>query len=351
MDYPTIIAAVTFAVWLTRDRETQALRHRVQDVVRTCSAFAYRRAYAFYVRHRSEISLLMGYVFRYPDPFDCDCCCLRLGRQDLDVDYHQACDCDATGALQYCYHCICTYVETQVTDNQSTQPVCMTTRQCKLDDRLVRKRLSSAAVLLLDRNQVVESARARGLGKETSEKLWHCPLPDCSYMGFISSTTSRDPERLSIPRSLWRLLTSSKKESPDHRCVRCPKCMISSCQFCSHVWSRGAADHTGLTCQVYASQLATASRDGAASLERWKSRVGVQQCRLCHATIEKNDGCKHMTCRCGYEFCWVCRQEWTPQHLFSRCRPPPAPAQTNESNVAEDRLQRFVTWAASWFHI
>jgi len=38
---------------------------------------------------------------------------------------------------------------------------------------------------------------------------------------------------------------------------------------------------------------------------------GAQQCKKCNRWIIKNGGCDHMTCRsCGYEFCWLCKQDW-----------------------------------------
>jgi len=37
----------------------------------------------------------------------------------------------------------------------------------------------------------------------------------------------------------------------------------------------------------------------------------VKNCTNCHEIIEKNQGCKHMTCRnCKHEFCWLCYQPW-----------------------------------------
>ena len=31
-----------------------------------------------------------------------------------------------------------------------------------------------------------------------------------------------------------------------------------------------------------------------------------KQCPSCKFWVEKNEGCDHMTCRCKYEFCYVC---------------------------------------------
>jgi hypothetical protein len=38
--------------------------------------------------------------------------------------------------------------------------------------------------------------------------------------------------------------------------------------------------------------------------------INTKKCPNCHKSIEKNEGCNHMTCRrpagCGHEFCWLC---------------------------------------------
>lgn len=40
--------------------------------------------------------------------------------------------------------------------------------------------------------------------------------------------------------------------------------------------------------------------------------ANTQSCPKCHALIEKNGGCNHMTCRkCRFEFCWICLGDWT----------------------------------------
>jgi hypothetical protein len=35
-------------------------------------------------------------------------------------------------------------------------------------------------------------------------------------------------------------------------------------------------------------------------------RAGGKSCPSCKAMIEKNEGCSHMKCACGCDFCWVC---------------------------------------------
>ncbi len=32
----------------------------------------------------------------------------------------------------------------------------------------------------------------------------------------------------------------------------------------------------------------------------------MKQCPKCQAGIQKNGGCKHMTCKCGAHICWDC---------------------------------------------
>ncbi|KZL71822.1 IBR domain-containing protein [Colletotrichum tofieldiae] len=37
---------------------------------------------------------------------------------------------------------------------------------------------------------------------------------------------------------------------------------------------------------------------------------GWQHCSQCQALVEHREACQHMTCRCGYQFCYVCNQRW-----------------------------------------
>jgi len=280
-------------------------------------SFLYQRVY---LPHRSEISLWLAWIFQF-DSFICDCCCLELGEQDLDTAYKDSCQCDQNN-LKHCTLCISTYVETQVTDNHCSRPVCMLSRKCVLDDRLVRKRLSKTVVPLLDRMQVMES------DCPTNEKLWLCPAADCLFAGFIpKDAMNRTPSRFSFRNLFWR----SKKQ--DSRCIQCPTCAISSCQFCRNLWSKGTANHNYATCDAYQRQLEKLELDDARALNKWKKSAATQVCRseTCNNVIEKDGGCIHMTCRCGYQFCWVCGEQWSPQHSYF-CRE-----------------RRFITWFGSWF--
>ncbi|GAW23835.1 hypothetical protein ANO14919_134120 [Xylariales sp. No.14919] len=37
---------------------------------------------------------------------------------------------------------------------------------------------------------------------------------------------------------------------------------------------------------------------------------GWQRCQNCWGMVELNTGCNHMTCRCGFQFCYICGAQW-----------------------------------------
>ena len=59
--------------------------------------------------------------------------------------------------------------------------------------------------------------------------------------------------------------------------------------------------------------------------EKWvkyKNESNIKKCPFCGIEISKNEGCNHIRCLCGYEFCWLCGREYTPIHYsapFSSC--------------------------------
>jgi hypothetical protein len=42
----------------------------------------------------------------------------------------------------------------------------------------------------------------------------------------------------------------------------------------------------------------------------------VKKCPKCSIITEKNNGCNHITCtKCGYQWCWLCNQEYNVNHF------------------------------------
>ena len=136
---------------------------------------------SFFYHIDPKLAAALGYCY-CERPFTCDICCLELGGHDLDAEYKTTqCYCEENP--MYCYQCVSTFLEQQITDAQASNLVCLNGRQCRLDDRFVRKRLSKRVVAMLDRNQVSKATLPE------NEKLWSCPSPDCNFVGFISART------------------------------------------------------------------------------------------------------------------------------------------------------------------
>jgi IBR domain, a half RING-finger domain len=258
----------SLAIWMVeKPQQPQNIFHAALISVVQC----FRLIYA---NHRSEISTTIGHLQCHCS-FQCSICSLHLGLQDLDVEYHGACSCEE---VEFCYICVNTFLEMQATDNQATRFTCLSEKRCELNKQMVRKRLSKSAIRILDQNEVLEGFnKVLSKHNRNDERLWHCPMPDCLYVGFVLSPDCNEACKVS-----------------------CPLCLGVSCNACTTPWTRGDVQHTGLTCEQYLSS--------DAEFEQWKVLSFVQHCTDCMAPIEKNGGCAHMQCRCGFKFCWNCGQ-------------------------------------------
>ncbi|KAE9373022.1 hypothetical protein N431DRAFT_465334 [Stipitochalara longipes BDJ] len=86
-----------------------------------------------------------------------------------------------------------------------------------------------------------------------------------------------------------------KNINNQRQCATCPKCSKKTCSIC-----RGVS-HNGTDCPQDPGLQATVN---LAETEGWK------RCYSCRAFVEHNKGCRHMTCRCKAEFCYICGLRW-----------------------------------------
>ncbi|TVU19170.1 hypothetical protein EJB05_35306, partial [Eragrostis curvula] len=80
---------------------------------------------------------------------------------------------------------------------------------------------------------------------------------------------------------------------------KCVRCRGSFCLGCKVPW------HDGMTCSDFRSKYPDPRPDGAKLQSLARQRLW-RQCVRCKHVIELAAGCHHMTCVCGYEFCYKC---------------------------------------------
>mmetsp|Transcript_56365 Transcript_56365/g.150737 ORF Transcript_56365/g.150737 Transcript_56365/m.150737 type:complete len:638 (-) Transcript_56365:145-2058(-) len=91
----------------------------------------------------------------------------------------------------------------------------------------------------------------------------------------------------------------------DGATIPCPGCFEYLCLHC-----RDQA-HAGQTCSEFQKKRLD-ERDGDSALQKTAARRGWKQCQQCLITVERSDGCNHMTCNCGHQFCYRCGADWKP---------------------------------------
>ncbi|XP_077253367.1 RING/U-box superfamily protein [Tasmannia lanceolata] len=121
-----------------------------------------------------------------------------------------------------------------------------------------------------------------------SEKIY-CPYPNCSV--------------LLNPRQCLSMRASSSSHS-ETSCVECPECQRFICIDCGVPW------HSSMSCEEYQNLPIEEREDGDITLHRLAQNQKWRRCQQCRRMIELTQGCYHMTCWCGHEFCYSCGAEY-----------------------------------------
>ncbi|KAL0713590.1 hypothetical protein Bca4012_020568 [Brassica carinata] len=93
---------------------------------------------------------------------------------------------------------------------------------------------------------------------------------------------------------------------------KCMKCGMFFCMQCKVPW------HYKDTCEDFSKSkgyqnVGDGMLKSLAQSKRWR------QCIRCNNMVELAFGCYHITCRCGYEFCYTCGEEWKGKKATCTC--------------------------------
>lgn len=130
-------------------------------------------------------------------------------------------------------------------------------------------------------------------GIPISERFY-CPFKDCSALLW------NDVPKPST-EGLNSILTS---EATGTKETECPECRRLFCAQCLVPW------HAGSDCSERESLSSSEKEKDDIMFDKLAKEKLWKHCTRCRHIVEKTSGCDHITCRCGYEFCYVCGSEW-----------------------------------------
>ncbi|KAG7035460.1 putative E3 ubiquitin-protein ligase ARI9, partial [Cucurbita argyrosperma subsp. argyrosperma] len=130
-----------------------------------------------------------------------------------------------------------------------------------------------------------------------SEKVY-CPQPRCSAL--MSKTEVLD---------YTKDILGNAEQSGARKCMKCHGLF---CIKCKATW------HNDMTCEEYrksshGTQTEDAKLNSLAKEKLW------QPCLRCGHLVELAEGCFHIVCRCGHEFCYSCGAEWKNRQPTCLC--------------------------------
>jgi ribonuclease HI len=158
-------------------------------------------------------------------------------------------------------------------------------------------------------------------------------LPECPHEGCDTNITPDSCQRFLTPE-LFHVMIQRIKESsiPAEEKVYCPypkcsalmskaeihgqvagpqicvRCQGMFCMYCNVPW------HKNMRCDDY-----KMTGGGDTKVKNLAARNKWRQCVKCSNMVELAEGCYHIYCRCGHEFCYTCGAEWKNKAATCKC--------------------------------
>ncbi|KAK6936000.1 IBR domain [Dillenia turbinata] len=157
--------------------------------------------------------------------------------------------------------------------------------------------------------------------QHTGVKLLHGMMPKCPHEGCDSDLKIDSCEKFLTPK-LTEIMRQHVKELsiPVTEKVYCPypRCsaLMSKTEVLIH--TNEVPWHDNVTCYQY-KRLNPYPRPEEAKLKSLATTNLWRQCSRCNHMIELAEGCYHMTCRCGFEFCYNCGAQWKNKKATCSC--------------------------------
>lgn len=116
-----------------------------------------------------------------------------------------------------------------------------------------------------------------------ASQQFYCPFQDCSAM---------------LVRDTDEVIRESE----------CPLCWRLFCAQCRVPW------HPGIECEEFQRLNEDEREREDLLLRELVKEKSWNRCPSCKYYVEKTEGCLHMTCRCGSQFCYACGETWSSTH-------------------------------------
>ncbi|XP_061366920.1 E3 ubiquitin-protein ligase RSL1-like [Gastrolobium bilobum] len=263
-----------------------ALRERILEHANNFEAFVLKLVPSTDLEQPLQLAKVAIGLVTYPVNGErllqnCSICC-----EDKPVPMMMTLKCSHT----FCSHCLRAYADGKVQSCQvpirCPQPGCkcyISAAECRsflpfTSFKALEKALAEANILHSDRV--------------------YCPFPNCSVL---------------LDRRPCLSDTASSSSQSENSCVECPVCQRFICVECEVPW------HSSMSCEEY-QNLPEDERDASdITLHRLAQNKRWKRCQQCRTMIELTQGCYHMTCRCGHEFCYSCGAEYRDGQQTCQC--------------------------------